>query len=321
MNLRRGKQEYFLLVASFATLYLLFGSLPVDQEHNHNLTARLMDAGHYPLFLFLGLLMTRIRGWSRARTFFIIGGFAAIVELLQPLFDRSESIDDLFYGLLGLGSAVIFDLLKQKKAETSTWLLFNFSTLALFVLCLIPSQREWKAVSWRQSKFPLLSDFESLEQMLLWQNPRKDIKLERRPRSENSADHLLLVQSLTTETGSAIYLAGDLDWSRFSYFSFEIYLPPPSLEQAVSGPTLVATGNFKFHLRIDDSEDCQDFDSRFNSLLELHAGWNRVDIPIAKIQSGPKARQLDMQKIRKVYFFGDDATTRNFSLDNLHLSE
>lgn len=101
------------------------------------------------------------------------------------------------------------------------------------------------------------------------------------------------------------YAAGRTDWSPYRAFVVEVFNPGEP---------------FALNVRIDDDGDCSTYGRRFNRRLTLERGWNRVELPTAAIERGPRERLLDLRRISWVYLFtGKHDAPRTFHLDRARL--
>ncbi|MHC9541774.1 MAG: glycan-binding surface protein [Vulcanimicrobiota bacterium] len=81
------------------------------------------------------------------------------------------------------------------------------------------------------------------------------------------------------------------DISHYRILKFEVYSTSKS--------------RLNLWVRIDDltSINSTDFKNRYNSLTELHEGWNTIEIPLKDMKSSDGKREVDLRKIEKFAIF------------------
>jgi len=286
---------------------------PVDTEFWRTC----MDVSHLPLFaLFTFCVYPFVadRDWPHAkkcRTAFGVAAAVSIgVEWTQPLVGRSQSVVDQVYGLAGAGLALAWLWLWPRRKEGQVMLVLTALTLVAGALTAGPVWRKDRVRRLRAALFPVLGEFERVEETQLW-----------RPNyySYTGEGHYDLVDSFVSQGKFALevdasvggwpgvdYDAGDADWSGYDYLALDLYNP---------------ASEFILRLRIDDDGDCSAYDLRFNLETLMEPGWNRLVIPTRDIRNGPAERQLNLRAIRRLVLFISDADApRKFFLDNVRLT-
>jgi hypothetical protein len=247
--------------------------IPLHFATNRECWERLMDAVHLPYFagiavlFFCALRANRFRQVTRA----LAAGFTAVawagaVEILQPYTGRTEDIIDFRNGSLGVALAVVV-LLRPRLLLPAV-----AAGLGLSLWIAQPAWREFRSLWWRASHFPLLGDFESDDELRLWQIPdvKPDPPNTRLSRSTAFASRgRFSLQIATVGPGfpGVRFLAEDQDWRPYAALACDIYNPGKP---------------FNLGLRIDDSLST-DKSNRFNGSILLQSGWNSVRLPLAKI--------------------------------------
>jgi hypothetical protein len=226
----------------------------------------------------------------------LAAGVAATVEIIQPLTGRQESFEDLrdgIFGILLVGSAMWLPFARRSRAFVAAW---SAAALFLVVIGLQPAWQEARGLIWRARHFPVLADFESTDEMRLWDSsglnpsPQMDTAMSRRPEHPSHGTYSLIVQTAPGPWPGVRLICDDQDWTGYATLAFDIFngdIP------------------FDFALRIDDDDAQGGHDTRFNRALPLQRGWNRFRIPLTEVEHGPRARTLHMNAIRRVVFFRD----------------
>ncbi len=270
-----------------------------------------MDAGHLPLFAALAFFFENnsMLSW-RDRTVRVLGLvlFAIVVEITQPFFGRSESVTDLVNGVAGILFGWAFAVVRHRWRSR---ILFGCAIVAFLstqLIFLLPAYSEWRAISFRRESFPRLGDFETAVELKLWRAPLDLINAgETVSIDTDQASHghrALRVRRGNASVLAIEYQAGDMDWSNYESLKFDLFSP--------GGASTV-------HIRIDDHNDCTEFDARFNRALQLHPGWNSFTIPLETIATGPTARRLDLKHIRRIILFGTAEEPSEVFLDFVRL--
>ncbi len=293
---RSGLKVFGAVLA--ATLILCFTPMNVS-GWNKTMNA-ICDAGHFPLF---GLLaFTAIFLLSRTPSFdhgkrqallvtlgVLVSIFiAALIEVIQPIFGRSEQFDDLITGGIGalyggLGGALF---LKRKNIKIFALYLALLLPIAVFLLREVP--RAYSADAYRRQHYPRLGDFEDELEMLFWSSEKhilpEDLpaRVEANPATGGFALHIRGRQGMWIP---AMYAAGKQDWSKFTELRFSAFNPGAPF------PLLV---------RVDDDGDCKEVSGRFNIQVSMKTGNAQYAIPMEKILNGPKSRKLNISKIKSL---------------------
>jgi hypothetical protein len=162
---------------------------------------------------------------------------------------------------------------------------------------------------WRAVHFPLLADFESSAEEILWFSVDRDAlrSLAERRRVAGHASHGTRSLRVAVRRGQwpgVRLLCADQDWAGYSVFAFDI--------QNDEQP-------FKLSLRIDDALS-KDNSNRYNVAITIARGTNHIRIPLAEVASQPSARPLDLHAIRRVVFFEEWSSAEHiYFLDYVRL--
>jgi hypothetical protein len=236
------------------------------------------------------------------------------IEILQPFFGRSASSNDVGYGLCGVFFAVSILWVFSKKPTPLIFIIGGGAALFMQIALLLPSAIALRALSISDMQFPQLADFEQpLELKLFDGSSYKPAPFVRVGGIATSGLHSLWVE-LSEDNNKLSFDARYKDWSERSNLFFEIHNPE-------STP-------FRLFLRIDDDQDCTEYENRYNSSFIVEQGWNRVEIALSDIASGPKNRKLNTSAIRKIIFFAKPELSPHsrankrvvsFYLDNIRL--
>lgn len=309
-------KQKFLLVIGLGVFWALLLT-PFEIAKNKSFWDRLMDGSHCLVFAAVSFLLLWIWGPNRLRAVGIVSAILVIaVELVQPLSGRTFGIEDVVNGLLGVIAVVSGSYLWSMKKESGYRLVHFVLTLGALGYAFFPAWTEWQLVLFRQSQFPILGAFEDEHELSLWEPLQKK-------RWKNASFSLPLgevsISKDFVQTGTknlrivtrsdfysgVVFQAEGQDWSTFQALSFQAYNPGTA---------------FTLRLRIDDLEDCRNYNNRFNKQIVLEPGVNQIQIPTAEIVSGPTARKLKITAVQKVFFFvGPEEEEKVFYLDEVKL--
>ncbi len=299
-----------------ALVLLAFPLLPLGSNRDSPLMRAIFDAGHFPLlgvFTAVCFVLLAVGRFARFRlgAAVLLGLLAALaVELVQPWIGRTSSVRDFLIGLLGVFTTA-----------TAVWVwrrpgiglrLFHVVVVAVLAMMVLqPTWHEFQAARWRRQHFPLLADFEDPVELRLW-SPRGN-SLSVPSTMTSSADRSsfgegsLKIQTARGQYGGALYTAGRQDWEDFGSLVFDLYNPGKP---------------FSLLLRIDDSGDCTQRESRFNRDFTVESGWSSFRVAVSDIREGPKHRELNMSEIARVILVARRSSTpRIFYLDHVRLEE
>jgi len=293
--------------------------------HDTHLWRAIHNAGHAPLsgILALALLgISRIALGTRIRNpitnyviaFTLTVSIGAVSEILQIPQERDADIWDLVRDVAGTISFLtlymaIDPAVKQTRIRIG-WLRAALIVIAVlfFVSTLVPSALWVVADRHRESIIPDILTFESV-----WEEKYITV----------IDAELVIVKPPDGFIGAGAGFVGKLimlsatypgmridepfpDWSEYSYFRFEAY---SELDTTV-----------QIAVRIDDLWHDGGYPDRFNSVVRIHPGLNRISIPLEKVRNAPVSREMDMTKIWAIHLFAFDIQdTIEVYLDNFRV--
>ena len=289
---------------------------PVRVRVDASFWGHVFDVGHIPMLAWLTAVLLyalpeRVQPAARRHglAFTLAFAFAVVVELLQPFFGRSRSLGDVINGAIGAGLALTGVAAWQRSGS---WLWRGSHAVVVagaLAVALWPAYEEWRGIRWRQTHFPSLGNFEDVAELKLWRlqggsrGHPTSITLTRARASQG--EQSLRVLGGAGDWAGVNYSAGDKDWTPFRALSLDVFNPREP---------------FTLFVRVDDDGNCVTLADRFERGFELARGWNRLRVPTAEIERGPKERRLNMKSVRRVAVFtGDGEPQRFWFLDNVHL--
>ncbi len=302
------RKKWLALAVICATSFFI----PFRFEDDAAFYIRLMDALHVPGFFALTIFAYRFWPWDvqacgrRLRAAFATGLLCVAVEIIQPLTGRSASLEDLLNGFAGILLAFTLVAAADSMRRIATGIiLFPLAAVCAFA-AFLPAWRESAGMRWRAANFPLLADFETDAELLLWPQSGEGTTLAR-VREHASRGQFSL--RITTAAGAVWpgvrLLAGGRDWSAYQSLALEIWNAGPA---------------FALTLRVDDDFPHKLPDDRFYRDLQLAPGWNRIRIPLSEIAASPSARRLNLRAIRAAALFIDaPQAAHTFHIDHVRL--
>jgi hypothetical protein len=148
-------------------------------------------------------------------------------------------------------------------------------------------------VSCGQPEEGWILNFEDEEQLahLIWACPTD---MERTPSISGAGKYALKAHLLPGVYPGVEIWKMPRNWT--GYDALEFYVNAPE----AAGETL--------HIRIDDRETNEEFESRYQGYRKLEGGSQRIVIPIDEIRNGPAGRKLDMRRIHRmvVYLYNQE---------------
>jgi len=211
------------------------------------------------------------------------------VELVQGMFGRTPSYNDVFNDLIGsLVALVLFNPLRR-KCPNIFLLLCKFAVVMLILIAVVPFARALLDEYASRKKFPVLSDFEEPFEIDRWFGTASMKITHEIVRNGRSA----LRVGLKTNKASGVSLRYFLnDWRGFSTLKFSVYNTSP-------GPLEIKCKIFdELHFLRG-----QDYDDRLNASFMLHHGWNDIEVSIEQIVNAPVSRKIVLSEMRGITLY------------------
>jgi hypothetical protein len=296
-----------------AALLLLGLTLVPFRVPNAPVWAAVLDAGHFALFgvvyllLFVGLPVSDPGSWRHHwRLTLVCCVLAVSVEVIQPLVGRQGSLGDLVSGALGIVSALSGIRIWRARFGPGWRIGHAVLSLGAFGLLLLPAWAEWNAVNWRAQHFPLLADFESAAERLLW-TAGSDTTLVHSTMHVSQGQQSLEVRSPAGKRGRMVYDAGMERWDLHENLRFSVYNPGEP---------------FDLRLLILDDSRRADVAGRFTGRYSIENGWNELRVSIDAVRDAPREGTLDLRAIwHCVFVFGGPRLPeQHFFLDGVRLT-
>lgn len=322
MRIKKYVSLLILLACAAGVLLILeYLRLPEDTH----LWREIHNAGHAPLsgILALALLgISRIVLGTRSRSpiaHYVIAltltvSIGAISEISQIPQQRDADIWDLIRDVAGTISFLalymaIDPAVRQIRARFD-WLRIALIVIAVLLLAatLVPSALWIVADLQRDKAIPNILTFESVWEEKYITVIDAELEIVKPPdgfidAGGESVGKLIMLPA--TYPGMRIDEPFP-DWSGYSYFRFEAY---SELDTTV-----------QLAVRIDDLWHDGGYPDRFNFVVKIQPGLNRISVPLEKVRNAPVSREMDMTKIWAIHLFAFDIQdTIEVYLDNFRI--
>ncbi len=266
---------------------------------------------HGPMFAVLAFFVFRAMvGFTRLGpraaawlTGLSLVAFGAATEVAQYWVGRNFSLTDVVADGLGAVAGTLAAIAWGHPSRRSRRILFAFAT-GLIILCSIPAALTLVDTALQRRDFPVIGSFEQPLERIRWQTwwarPRRC-----REHATDGAWSLRVDLRPGDYPGIGTGVPGP-DWSRYTELVFDIELD--------EGPPL------DWLVKIADEGSDHTPADGFQRTFCLKPGRQRIVIPLADLQRGPRSRRLDLRQICSLHFFAVDLKNpRTIFLDNIRL--
>ena len=277
---------------------LFFGSQPLIQ---FRLLPYLWDYGHIALFAAIfwllfsnwNLFAEKSIYWTLLTTILPIIFVSVPIELIQGINGREYSFLDIMRNCLGATIAIAFhpDSFSDNRTFSRSKLKYlGVSVLIIFSYPLLINTAD--TINAYRS-FPVLSDFESPFELTRWSGNQLIVE-----KLDASNNHVMVNTFTTDEYSNLTFESFPNNWAGFSKISFRIFNEGTTIHE--------------LNLRIHDQRHRKsnwDYNDRFNQVIILNPGWNKVSIDLNLVRVHPINREIDMSKIEEIIIFSHNLQT------------
>ncbi len=302
MICKKRRWRHWLLGIPCVVAFLIPLRFPGDAE----LWERVLDFLHVPAFAAVALYIFHylpVR-WSRSgrlgMALALSSAASGMIEILQHWTGRSASFGDFLNSTAGAFLGV-FAILMWHRGTLARAVLAVYAAWICAAVAL-PAWRHWKCIAWREQNFPLLSDFESIDEFRLWRSVRPydtawgaSIVPSTEAVSHGNSSARVTIFPGETYPSVRIYL-GDQDWRAYANLAFDLYNP--------GAP-------FELSMRVDDDVRAVRYTDRFYRALKLAPGWTHVRIPLVEMERQTTGHALNLAAMRRIVFFVERSTERH----------
>jgi VanZ family protein len=301
----RRHRTLLVICGLFVLLVPLLVPLPAQVRHDPALNL-LGDRAHVLIFAALTLLLHLI-GPLRGRPLgcaFAAAAIGGATEVLQQFVSRTPLLSDFALDLLGIGLALTW--IQWRRGRGRATFAAGAFLLAILAYTLRDAPTLFRATVEARRSFPVLADFESLNQLALW-----------RERSDGGRNlvsvgpahgNVLHVSTSGRENWPGVN-AGRLpaDWSGYGELVLEARLQTP------------APDSLRLGIRLDDYASREDNQWASCSYVVTHE-WRTLRFPLAELQTDQGERRFDLGDVFSlVVFLARPARPAAFEIDNVRL--
>ena len=298
-----------LVIGLLAALYLLLIQERVALPNRAAMA--LWNLAHLPLFFGLTLLFDQAIRHQHARRPSLwlqlllppLLIFAFGTEWLQALTDRQPSWRDAFTNCAGIALGTIWLFVCRYRSRGAQ--LTMYGLMALLACGLLVRPALFAYVDRHSSvQFPQLSSFESFADSWNW-------SLGERSNLHSRDGHYSLQVQLPAQRFAGSTLRHfPSNWHGFGELRLSVFNP--------------GTAALPLSLRVHDREhelSRQDYHDRFNYNFSAAPGWTDIALPLNRIRSGPRERQLDLNAVTalRVFYQGTPTAGETFFVDAVSL--
>lgn len=290
---RRGRLLLWLAPAGVVCLFPFFFIGGPDWSAGP-LTRAVWNLGHPVFFALLTLtvrpwrFLTGWKLWALATLGVLVLGLG--VEFAQSLGDRQIDRDDVFRNLTGLWA--VLALLPwvgfRRPSPVRDWLL---RALALALLSIDPVMVAGIAIQQIQISqgLPALYNFQHDHPERFW---RGNVAPSSRGDCGPLTGHALAIDLTTRRYTGASLDNLPADWRGYDELVFVLWNP-----QSHAIPVTLRIND------LDHERQSNQFHDRFNRTFEIQPGINQIQQPLKEVAEAPRAREMDMDRIRRLMFF------------------
>lgn len=216
---------------------------------------------------------------------------AILIEFLQPLTGRSAEFHDFIFDCIGIGLAWILLQWQQEDTYRRSAMTVGVSLLLgiVFLVSIIPPTAAYMAY---RNNLPVLSDFSQPWYKYLWTSGLNGSD-QLTCRVHDKVDQPSSFVCSTTQEGlnTIQFTPGIMNWTPYAELLLDVDNPGVP---------------FDLHVRVDDTGPCSEYACRFNHVVRLAAGENKVLIPLKNDSFADPQENINMAAIVRVVLFTRD---------------
>lgn len=270
--------------------------VPGLEAPRDRILSRLQDLLHVPLFAVMTVLLIRlfsarggpVRGTALALA--AAAGLGVAAERVQPWVGRTAEGGDILLGLAGsaIGAGVLW--IRRVRAGITRAVLLGVVVL-LLAGALVPLGTALVDRALARRQFPLLGSFECGAELGRWTANGCEL---RRTREGATDGRWALEARVTQQIEYAGLFLVDMprDWRRATSLRADLFLAAPNAAQV--------------WVRLDDQAS-RDYWTRFQKMILLKPGSNRVVFGRGEMGIASGGRPLDLEHVRSWGLFFDSA--------------
>jgi len=277
---------------------LFFGSQLLS---HFRLLPYLWNYGHIALFAAIfwlifsksNIFAERSIYWTLTTTILSIILVSVAIELIQSINSREFSFLDIIRNCLGTTIAIAFHPNSFSDNRTFSRSNLKYSVVGVLIIFSYPLMINTADTINAYRSFPVLSDLESPYELTRWSGNQLEVE-----KLDANNNHVLGNTFTTDEYSNLTFESFPSDWTGYTRISFRIFNED--------------TANHILTLRIHDEHHRNsnwDYNDRFNQVINLTSGWNKLTIDLNLVRMQPNKRNIDMSKIEKFIIFSNNFQT------------
>ena len=282
---------------------VLFVPLPIRGR----IMTSISDLLHAPLF---ALISACVFGFARNRIscpaintmlicWALVVGFGVVTELLQPVFGRDASAQDIWANTCGASAGILWTYASSMRPQGLRKVLVLVGCLVILFAVAKPILTLTDTVIQRL-EMPRIASFERAGELSRWSWQECNVK-----RIREHATHGSWALCVDLETGKSPLVSLDhpvVDWSQFQKLVIDVRLS--------NGPPL------NLIVRIEDIFVGDEYPDEFHQITRLSPGENRLDVALSDVAAG----QIDLHRVWFLQLITDSPTSpRTLYFDNIRL--
>ncbi len=288
----------------FLTLAIITGAcfVPFPAFIADDLGERLADAFHIPIGIVttvaIYLILRKVeRLPQNVRLSPLLAAIlttvtAGLVEVIQPLVGRSCSLVDIQNGVFGAIIACFTITLINRPVTTPQSAIFSTVAALLTIYSLVPAWQAFENKLYQLALLPLL--FVADQDLPPYIEPigiskSEKLTLESVLLPSTKTLKMLTISTVPEKYSGVLYRANGLEWRKSNALELVLFNPYSSY--------------LHLGIRIDDYQDCREFEDRFNREIDIPPGLSTTSITMEEIANGPKTRKLDTDQVRRLLIF------------------
>lgn len=225
--------------------------------------------------------------WTLPTTLLAIIFISVPIELIQSINGREFSFIDIIRNCLGGIIAIAFHPNSFKDSRAFSRSKLKYVAVGVLIIFSYPLMINTLDTMIAYRSFPVLSDFESPYELTRWSGNQLEVN-----NLDATNNHVMGNTFTTDEYSKLTFEAFPNNWIGFSSISFRIFNE--------------GTNDHILNLRIHDRHHKKsnwDYNDRFNQIIYLTSGWNKISVDLNIIRVQPINRNMDMSKIEKIILF------------------
>ncbi len=225
----------------------------------------------------------------------------AVTEIIQSYVGRDGELADLYRDMLGavafLFVAMTFDQKLTWEFRTGRWLRHVVRALGpvLIIVIFWPAMKWGGAYLYRDRQMPVLLQFHSAVMRLFTRVANGRLDIVDPPAAWGSEGGKVALLTLYPGFYPGLTMRElSADWSPYKEIQFAIFSP--------------RSDTLTFEFRVNDRHHNEKYADRFNTILRVKPGENRISFPLERVRKTPSGRTMDLTDMGTLVVFAHRPT-------------